>query len=118
MQCGVVYNTSSYTILYVVTNINHITHTQNENPPYAYIYVCVILNVCVVHVLCTVIRVHVCVCVCVYVCVRACVYRVKTLAYLTLCPRSLSLQGGYFGILNALLLVVIPFSLVCNCVRD
>ena len=65
---------------------------------------------------CTCARVFVCVCV--YVCVRVCAYRVQTLAYLTLCPRSLSLQGGYFGIFNALLLVVIPFSLVCTCVRD
>ena len=71
IQYGVVYSTSSYTILYVVTNINNITHTQNENLPYIriYIYICVILNVCVVHVLCTVVRVHVCVSTC--VCVRA-----------------------------------------------
>ena len=69
--------------------------------------------------------VYTCTCVCVRarVCVQGANFGIlNALSSLSLSNAlsslSLCVQGGYFGIFNALLLVVIPFSLVCNCVRD
>ena len=86
IQYGVVHSTSSYAILYVVTNINHITHTQNENLPYAYIHMYAWFWT---YVLCMYyVQLYVCTCVCVCVCVRVCA--------------CVCVQGANFGILNAL----------------
>jgi hypothetical protein len=89
IQYGVVHSTSSYIILYVVTNINHITHTQNENLPYMRIYIYMRDS----ERLCCACFMYSCTCarVCVHVCVCVRAHRVQTLTYLTLSPRSLSL---------------------------
>jgi hypothetical protein len=116
IRCG-----TQYVLLYNTICCNEHQPYHAKWKPAICIYVCVILNVCVVHVLCTLLRV----CARARVCVQGANFGIlNALSSLSLSNAlsslslSLCVQGGYFGIFNALLLVVIPFSLVCNCVRD